>query len=294
VDDPQSDSWTTYRSHGRKRCAEYALVLRSVGIGCEVRPLDGGFELVVAPRDAERAREQLALYRHENPPRPARFEPRRKVADGLICASLYGTAILIVDVLQDHQAFSFDWLEAGKAQAELIRQGEWWRTVTALSLHADSVHLAGNLVFGLVFGFLAGQLLGWGLAWSAMLLAGALGNALNAFLQAPGHTSVGASTAVFAAVGILAFYAWRRRESPVNRWVPLGGGIALLAFLGMGGERTDIAAHLTGFASGGLLGALFASLNHRLAVLVRHQTALGLAALALLAAAWSAALLARG
>jgi membrane associated rhomboid family serine protease len=294
VDDPQSDSWTLHWSRARQGCAEYALVLRSVGIGCEVRPLDGGFALVVAPWDAERAREQLELYRHENPVRPARFEPRRKAADGLICASLYGTAILVVDVLQDHQAFSFDWLEAGKAQAGLIRQGEWWRTLTALSLHADSVHLAGNLVFGLVFGFLAGQLLGWGLAWCAMLLAGALGNALNAFLQGPGHTSVGASTAVFAAVGILAFYAWKHRESPVNRWVPLGGGIALLAFLGMGGERTDIAAHLTGFASGGLLGALLASLDHRLALLVRHQLALGLGALALFAAAWSAALLAQG
>lgn len=294
MDDIEFDSWPLYRSQSRKRCAEYALVLRAVGIGCEVRPLDGGFELVVAPRDAERAREQIALYRHENPPRPARFEPRRKVADGLVCASLYGTAILIVDLLQDHQAFAVDWLEAGRAQARLIGEGQWWRTVTALSLHADSLHLAGNLVFGLVFGFLAGQLLGWGLAWSAMLLGGALGNALNAVFQAPTHTSVGASTAVFAAVGILAFYAWKRRESPVNRWVPLGGGIALLAFLGMGGERTDIVAHLTGFLSGGLLGFLFASLNHRLAVLVRHQTALGLAALALFAAAWLAALLAQG
>jgi membrane associated rhomboid family serine protease len=294
VDDIQSDSWTLYRSQSRKVCAEYALVLRSVGIGCEVRPLDGGFELVVRFEDAERAREQLALYRHENPARPARFEPRRKVADGLICAALYGTAILTVDILQDHQVFAFDWLQEGRAQARLIGQGEWWRTVTALSLHADSVHLAGNLVFGLVFGFLAGQLLGWGLAWAAMLLGGTLGNAINALVQAPTHTSVGASTAVFAAVGILAFYAWRRRESPVNRWVPLGGGIALLAFLGMGGERTDIAAHLTGFGSGGLLGALFASLNHRLAFLVRHQTALGLAALALLAAAWTAAFLGQG
>ena len=73
--------------------------------------------------------------------------------------------------------------------------------MTALGLHADSVHLAGNLVFGLVFGFLAGERLGWGLAWFGMLLAGALGNTLNAFVQAPDHTSVGASTAVFATLG---------------------------------------------------------------------------------------------
>ena len=83
-------------------------------------------------------------------------------------------------------------------QAGLIRAGEWWRTFTALGLHADPLHLAGNLIYGLIFGFLAGQLLGWGLAWSGLLLAGALGNLLNAFLQAPTHSSIGASTAVFA------------------------------------------------------------------------------------------------
>ena len=34
-----------------------------------------------------------------------------------------------------------------------------------------------------------------------MLLAGALGNALNAALQAADHTAVGASTAIFGALG---------------------------------------------------------------------------------------------
>ncbi len=109
------------------------------------------------------------------------------------------------------------------SHAGLIREGEWWRAVTALGLHADAVHLAGNMVFGIVFGFLAGELLGWGLAWFGMLLAGALGNALNAFVQAPGHTSIGASTAVFATLGILAAYTWKRRRTQINRWVADGG-----------------------------------------------------------------------
>jgi membrane associated rhomboid family serine protease len=294
VDGPQTESVTLCHSPARARCAEYALVLRAVGIACEVVALDGGFALTVAGRDAARARAQLDLYRAENPPRPPRPDPRRRLADGINCASLYGVTILMLDLMQRHQAFSLDWWQAGKAQAALIRHGEWWRTLTALGLHADPVHLAGNLLFGIAFAFLAGQLLGWGLAWCGLLLAGALGNALNALIQPAAHTSVGASTAVFAALGILAFHAWRGRQRLVNRWVPVGGGLALLAFLGMGGERTDIFAHVAGFGAGGLLGAVLAQLDWRLAAVLRHQLALALAGLALFATAWVLAFADRG
>ena len=108
------------------------------------------------------------------------------------------------------------------------------RAVTALSLHADTVHLTGNLVFGLVFGFLAGELLALEARVVRMAARG------SAFVQAPGHKSIGASTAVFATLDILAAYTWKRRRSQINRWVPLGGGVAFLAFLEMGGERHEL------------------------------------------------------
>ena len=290
----QSEVFTLYRSHLRKRCSEYALVLRAVGISCDVLPQEDEFALLVHARDADRAQKQLELYLHENRVSSPQFDPRLRVSDGLKCACLYGVTILLLDRLQQHQAFSLRWWEAGKSHAGLIQQGEWWRTLTALSLHADPIHLMGNLVFGVLFAFLAGQRLGWGLAWSGMLLGGALGNALNAFIQAPGHMSVGASTAVFATLGILASYIWKQRQDRINRWVPLGSGIALLAFVGMGGERTDIFAHFAGFASGCLLGTFFGFLGNRLEFLVRYQLALGLAAVTLFVVAWFLALLAHG
>ncbi len=127
-----------------------------------------------------------------------------------------------------------------------------------------------------------------------MLLAGALGNALNAFVQAPSHTSIGASTAVFATLGILAAYTWKRRRTQINRWVPLGGGVALLAFLGMGGERTDIFAHFAGFGSGCLFGLVFGVLETRSLLVAWHKHTLGLAASLFFALAWTLALLASG
>jgi membrane associated rhomboid family serine protease len=293
MEDPQFEIISLYGSRSKKRCMEYALVLQAVSIRCEVLPRAGEFALMVQARDADRAREQLRLYLHENRARQPRFGPRLGVNDGLACACLYGVTILLMDILQRDQAFSLDWWRAGMSHAGLIREGEWWRAVTALTLHADTVHLAGNLVFGLVFGFLAGDLLGWGLAWSGILLAGALGNALNAFVQASGHTSIGASTAVFATLGILAAYTWIRRRTQINRWVPLGGGVALLAFLGMGGERTDIFAHFAGFGSGCLFGFVFGVLETRSLLAEWHKHTLGLAASLFLALAWTLGLLAQ-
>jgi membrane associated rhomboid family serine protease len=294
MEEPQPAFVSLYGSRSKKRCTEYELVLLAVGIRCAVLPRDGKFALAVHARDVERAREQLRLYLHEHRAWPPRFDPRFGVHDGLICASLYGVTILLFDILLRNQAFSLDWWGAGMTHAGLIREGEWWRAVTALSLHADAVHLTGNLVFGLVFGFFAGDLLGWGLAWSGMLLAGALGNALNAFVQAPGHTSIGASTAVFATVGILSAYTWKRRRAQIKRWAPLGGGVALLAFLGMSGERTDFFAHFAGFGSGCLFGLAFAVLQTRAPLAAWHKHTLGLAAFLFFALAWTLAHLARG
>ncbi|UCH74357.1 MAG: rhomboid family intramembrane serine protease [Rhodospirillales bacterium] len=294
MDDFQSEIVPLYSAHSKQRCSEFALVLEAVGISCRVRPWEGKFALWVHAEDAARAREQLRLYRREHAAGSNRVARRLAVPEGLVTASLYGMAVLIVDTLQGQRAFALDWWQAGLSHAGLIRAGEWWRIVTALALHADTLHLAGNLAFGLVFGFLLGGVLGWGPALAGMLLAGALGNALAALVRPWDHTSVGASTAVFAMVGILATHAWTLGQRRFNRWVPLGGGVALLAFLGMSGERTDLVAHLTGFASGGLFGLLFALLEGRRRLAPWHTHALGIAAICAFAAAWAVALWTRG
>ena len=296
MDDFQSDLFTLFRSPSRQRCAEYALVLQAVGIACRVEPLEGDFALRIRAGDAGQARRQIELYAAENPERdrPPRIDPRHGVADGINCASLYGVTILALDLAQRHRALGLDWWEAGLSQAELIRAGEWWRAFTALGLHADPLHLAGNLIYGLVFGFLAGQLLGWGVAWSGLLLAGALGNAVNAFIQPAAHSSIGASTAVFATLGLLAVASWRHGTRRFNRWVPLGAGLALLAFLGMGGGNTDIFAHVAGFGAGCLTGVLVGMLESRVAITARCQIGAGAAGTALFVLAWYLALQASG
>ena len=283
------------RCTSHKRCKEAALVLQSVGIDSEILPWEGEFLLVVQIKEATEAARQLSEYENENRPEPVDSEPLVKLSKGMHGAMVYAATLLLVDGLVQSGAFSGDMLELGSAKAGLIGDGQWWRAVTALTLHADSAHLWGNLSVGIVFGLFVSQSLGSGLAWFSILLAGTIGNLLSASFQEAGHSSIGASTAVFAALGIQAAHTWRSRHlyhyRGIRRWSPLIGGVILLALLGGPGERIDVVSHVTGFLSGLLLGTLLGYKGESLAKRGGIQAALGGIALLLIVLAWRMVLL---
>jgi len=166
--------------------------------------------------------------------------------------------------------------------------------LTALTLHGDLPHLLSNLAFGALFGYPAARLFGPGIAWLLILLGGGIAYGADALLHPPNHYLLGASTAVFTALGLVAAYGWRRHLRNWAPWMrrsaPLIGGIALLAFTGTGGENTDVLAHLAGFVVGTGIGALCARLPMPLPGRNGLQWAAGLTAIALLASAWGLAL----
>jgi membrane associated rhomboid family serine protease len=131
-------------------------------------------------------------------------------------------------------------------------------------------------------------------AWLLILVGGALAYGIDALLHPPTHHLLGASTAVFTALGLVAAYGWRRHLQDWSPWMrrsaPLIGGIALLAFTGTGGENTDVLAHFVGFGVGSGIGALCAQLP--MPAPGRHMLQLitALAAVALSASAWAFAL----
>ena len=273
-------------------CFENALVLEARGFDYELRADGALLQLAVPPADADRARVELEHYHLENVPAPA--VPGLAMSGGGGAGVLaYVLALLAITWFDDRAVLGHDWFEAGKLDGALFRAGEWWRPITALTLHGDAGHLFGNLIFGSLFGYAAGQLLGSGVAWLSILAAGAVGNALNAFIQGPEHTSVGASTAVFAALGIVSAFVWRHQSRVgrgwAHRWAALIAGGVLLTLLGVGDEHTDIVAHLTGFTSGVVAGWLWGMLGHRAPALMIQRTC-GLAAAALLTVAWIGAL----
>ncbi|MDH3647837.1 MAG: rhomboid family intramembrane serine protease [Gammaproteobacteria bacterium] len=283
-----------FETHTLRVCRERALVLQALSIPHEFIELDGRYALAVDSQDATRAREQLALYEKENRGWPPVLIQVPRVSNGLIGVMCFAALLVVLHWMVTASAFDLDWRTAGRVDGRLMRAGEWWRAVTALMLHADVAHLAGNVVIGGVFGLFVGQLLGQGLAWSLILAGGALGNIVNVLLQHPAHRAVGASTAVFAALGILTAYTWMHRRDGrfklAFRVAPLISGVVLLAYLGTGDVRTDIVAHLTGFGSGLGGGVIAARLSEPWRTAVDRQLQLGLIALSVCAIAWLLAL----
>jgi rhomboid protease GluP len=280
-----------FRSFWRSACEERAFVLHAVGIPSQVAWLGRAWTLLVPAQSQPAALAQLAQYARENPPRRRPTAPEPLHGGAWLGSAAYAAVILWVAYLAGGLALDTDWLDAGGLAVSATRGGEYWRAVTALTLHLDIGHLLANLGFGIMFGLLAGQLLGPGVAWATVLCAASAANLLNAFVLPASHWSVGASTAVFATLGLLAAYSWRRRDQEdrwAYRWAPLVAGVILLGFTGAGGERTDVMAHLTGFAMGALAGVAHARWRvprGRLA-----QGVAGLSALLALLCAWVLAL----
>jgi membrane associated rhomboid family serine protease len=185
------------------------------------------------------------------------------------------------------------WFERGSADAARIFAGEPWRVITALTLHADGPHVAGNALFGTLFWGAVSRSLGPGMALAWVIAAGALGNLVNAWVRSSAHDSVGASTAVFGAVGILAGLGLTRRlrigERGRRVLVPIAAGLGLLAMLGTTGERVDLWAHIFGLAAGVPLGVV-AGRVVALRPGAAWQWSAGLLGVAAVVASWNLAL----
>lgn len=265
-----TENWVPLlRTRSWKRCREAGLVLTALQIDYEVERIDGRWVIVVPRESVSRARVELSEYDEEKRRPPVGILPLPEVSTGWRGVITYIGVLLMVALFARQGTWGHDWLGLGRIDSVRILGGEWWRTVTALTLHADFSHLAGNIVFGAFFGLYAGRYLGSGIGWAAILGGGALGNALNVLIQPGRHLAIGASTAVFAALGLLAAYTWRRgflRNTPWRmRIAPIVAGIGLLAFTGTGsgveGDNVDILAHLTGFIAGFGMGVALAALE---------------------------------
>jgi membrane associated rhomboid family serine protease len=296
---PLVEQWVTVATRlTEARVNELALVLTARGVPYQRQLVLSGWELWVPLGHAPAAATELTLYKHENA-RQIGSRPLDEVGAGRAGVLWYVATLLAVFFALYAGLFDRDWLSAGRLDAGPLLAGEWWRAVTALTLHVELAHLGGNLAFGAFFGYFVGRYLGHGVGWLAVLLAASTANAINAWVQSPVHRSIGASTAVFAALGLLVAYTWRRgflRDTPWRaRIAPIVAGLGLLAFTGTAGENTDLGAHLFGFLAGlGLGGALGHFVPVAWLKSVRVQRVCGALAALLLVAAWGAGLRAAG
>jgi membrane associated rhomboid family serine protease len=276
-----------------KLAEEWELVLLAQGLSPTLRRSPDGVVLAIPEHDVEKARAALLAYERENSQRPAERAEPGSSAGSFVASATAGILIMGFFIITTISDSTMSWFERGSGDVYKILSGELWRTVTALSLHADVAHALSNAVAVALFLGLLSSFLGTGVAAALILLAGALGNFANALLHSPPHVSIGASTSVFGAVGMLGGLGivMRRRRTASRRraWLPVGASLALLGMLGTGGERVDVWAHLFGLVGGAVLGMLTALVAPR-PPRAGIRWACGAAAAAVLIYCWTLAL----
>lgn len=235
-----------------------SLILSAAGISHRINIISPSLiELFVGIDVLQEAKDELDQYEDEN-----RHWPPVQSYDNYSPIFLAMTPIVIAALIYIY-GLSGDWSQDGRLfasgagdSAAILSSHELYRLITALTLHADAVHLMGNCFLG---GFLLHFLLlttGNGIGLFTVLVSSAIANFINVFLHGPGHLFVGFSTAVFVVIGMLCIigFAGKTKQSFFSMLMPVMAGLALLALLGSSGERTDLGGHLFGLLCGLLAG----------------------------------------
>lgn len=272
TDEHPSTQWEELVEVGKfptlDQAQEHGLVILAMQEPCWVAAADptGEFTLHAEPQSAPEISQELLAYDSEQQqpvPGPITEREMFRFAPGWGAYGIWMLVLVLTFLWQGGHPSFVGW--AASSSTRFIGHGEWWRPFTALFLHADLGHLIGNLLSGLLFGTLVARSIGPLPAWVLILACGTIGNALTSALTYPeSFVSIGASTAVFGALGILSGLGFaamlhvRMRLPWAKITAPLVAGIILLGWLGGGshGGNTDVLGHLCGFATGLTAGLL--------------------------------------
>lgn len=268
---PEEDLW--------KREWNWTLVLQAKGIPHRYIDEPPFRSLFVPPVAARAAVHEISAFEGEKPLPPLPRPRHDKSSYWYWCVIVL---LIVWHRMRFYAATSFPslpqnpdaWAAAAGLDAyKVAALHEWWRSVTALTMHADAAHLMSNVFLGLVFGVFLCAHTGLGLGTALILLGGALGNIATAYVKPAYSLSIGFSTAVFATIGLLAGIAAAKtarhvlehkeknrkktalRSGALKSLPPLAAALGLLAmFGGSDAPNVDYLAHVMGLVSGTVLG----------------------------------------
>ena len=236
-----------------------SLVLSAAEIPHLIRNNDNnGTEIDLPAPLKEKALYEWSKYQEENISRPEKspretdFTPSFRVMNLLTV----GFLALLYDASGPWSEESIWFLRGAGDSTQILQSGEYYRLITALTLHADPVHLMGNCFLAAFLLHFYFAITGNGIGLLLLLLTAGIANFINVMVHGPGHNFVGFSTAVFSVIGIICIAEYRTTAKTLRFFVPVMTGVSLLALLGAGGNRTDLGAHLFGLGTGLIAGFL--------------------------------------
>ncbi|CAO2815266.1 unnamed protein product [Amaranthus hypochondriacus] len=148
----------------------------------------------------------------------------------------------------------------GGLQLELLQNGEWWRLLSCLWLHAGAIHLIANMISLLFMGIRLEEEFGFWRIGPLYVLSG-LGGSLMSSLHSLRHerhavVSVGASGALFGLLGAMLSELMTNWTIYANKCTAITSLMLVIALnLAVGLiPGVDSSAHIGGFISGFLLG----------------------------------------
>jgi membrane associated rhomboid family serine protease len=169
---------------------------------------------------------------------------------GAFCSAVL--LLVVHGIVSAHGA----WAERGTMVPAAVLRGEWWRLITAATLHADANHVLHNAAFLVLLGWAAAERVGVGVALFGWLVTAIAGFIVSIWYD-PQAISVGASGGLFGLLGIAAGHALRT-ESGRDFWLRhrmrvIGAFASVLAMTAFG-EHANVAAHLGGAGFGAFFG----------------------------------------
>lgn len=225
---------------------------------------EGMVYLDVPASEVERASVILSAISLEERERRAQVRPPERWVPLLLqpafavalCMSL---SLLLFFAVTGGSADQSELFTRGAMATKRFLAGDWWRIVTAATLHADGDHVLGNAMFMLVLGWAAAERVGSGVAVFAFVVT-AVGGFVASLWWGKAALTVGASGGLFGLLGVSGGHAVRLIGEVEFAWRArlraFGAAFALLAYTAFSPE-SNIAAHVGGFVVGLFVGVTF-------------------------------------
>ena len=147
------------------------------------------------------------------------------------------------------------WGQTGAA----VLSGAYYQLFTSMFIHADPVHIAGNMIFLLVFGLRCEEMFSLPEYLCIYFIGGVMGNLLSLLFLPMNIVSIGASGAIFALFGAAVVHARRSIGQSILGAVIYGFFLLFIS----SGPNVNYLAHIGGLVGGLLIGYVLAARRKR-------------------------------